>query len=216
MLTLPSVAILFTVLPWCVDVTHEDCFQGQKSSLCVRARSCDGVTDAKCLEVRQIYRGEWTVSEDLEQTHKHCSALSPTHTSGHKPVNVPVGKDLWWAELLPSSQPPPAPSHTPCFRFLPGLVCSSGVLCIPLCYGPSGRACVFVPCMSGVAKFRRNPLEMKCFSAVSADLPVKNVLQLTHFWLSERGYRSGRCVWKMWKKWDWKCVYNLGFLFPHT
>ncbi len=50
---------------------YEYCFQGQKSLLFVHARISDQVTDAECLEVEQIYGGEWTVSEELEHIHKH-------------------------------------------------------------------------------------------------------------------------------------------------
>lgn len=52
---------------------------------------CSRVTDAKCME-RQIYWREWTVSEKLTNTGYDCSALSSSHTSGHKPVNVPQAK----------------------------------------------------------------------------------------------------------------------------
>lgn len=47
--------------------TSQDCFSGpERASLFVCAGTSDHVTDAKCLEVQQIYRGEWTVSEELE------------------------------------------------------------------------------------------------------------------------------------------------------
>ncbi len=108
-----------------------------------------------------------------------CSALSPSHTSGHKPVNVPFGKDLWWAELLPSSQSfhinPPRHTHTHIHTHPPFDFCL--VLCAPLGFSvflfhrrsAMGFLAVLPSlCMPGVAKPRLNPLELKCFSAESA------------------------------------------------
>lgn len=143
MLTLPSVTasrvfFFFFYSAWLICTstcarTHEGNFQGQPFISACKNQWCSHWCQGSCLEAWQIYLVEWTVSEELEQIHKHWIALSPSHTSGHKPVNVPIGKDLWWVELLPSTQAfyirhPPTPKPSVCY--LPGLVSSSGILYI--------------------------------------------------------------------------------------
>lgn len=81
---------------------------------------CSQVTDAKCME-RQIYWQEWTMSEDVEKTHKYWIWLFSSVFLPHiwaQTRQCPSGKDRWWTELsccpVHSHSTPPSPEKSVC------------------------------------------------------------------------------------------------------
>lgn len=141
-----------------------------------------------------------------------CSALSSSHTSGHKTIYVPSGENLGWAVL--SSSPahshftftPPSSIHTHThtyiltkkFRFLPGLVCAPWLLCISFFFSLEKALWAFWQrshhraCKCGQAQTQAlwNWSAFFCSVSTKRDLPVTNVLQLT-VWLPWKGFGVG-------------------------
>lgn len=191
--------------------TNEYSFQGHKCSLfgCTTIR--DRVSDAKCLEVRQIYGGEWTVSEDLEQIHKDWIWLFGSVSLPHiwaqtRQCSLWQRSVMSWvvAQLKVISHEFPLPAHThkhPWFDFCLVLCAPPGFVCIPLalckCYGLFWQCSCLCAVHARSGQAQTQPFGVKvCRVSSERDLPVTNVLQLTHFWLPE-GVGG---VHRMWKK----------------
>lgn len=139
---------------------------------------CSQVTDAKCME-RQIYWQEWTMSEDVEKTHKHWIWLFSSVFLPHiwaQTRQCPSGKDRWWTELsccpVHSHSTPPSPEksvckhsrsiHTLTFDFCPILWAALGFSLSPRdCSGISGSVYFFVLYKPGAAKPRHTLTSME-------------------------------------------------------
>lgn len=164
MLTLPSVTAFISFFFFysarlvCTSAhtrAHECYSQGQPFIGAYMNQWSSHWRQGSCLEVWQIYLGEWTVSEELEQIHKHWIALSPSHTSGHKPVNVPRRQRslMSWVAAQHTDILHSTPPHTQTLHFLPGLMSSSMVLCFALSL--HGIAVGFLAVLASLCRARR-------------------------------------------------------------